>query len=184
MTMAKQTPKKSNVSYGWNLRWGTQRASNWWMSRNSRHTAVAEWFIDSHEAILQPEFLLMYWILAYAGQKLLKVVVHHLCFSVWSVIFYHPYFSVWSQSCIDLRTIVSLFAAQSGAVEAESKVPSVENPGLKVLRLKPGESRCKAMHATPTARNFFLANFYLPGRSIHLHFFPKPLPSFSRANCG
>ena len=136
MTMAKQTPKKSNVSYGWNLRWGTQRASNWWMSRNSRHTAVAEWFIDSHEAILQPEFLLMYWILAYAGQKLLKVVVHHLCFSVWSVIFYHPYFSVWSQSCIDLRTIVSLFAAQSGAVEAESKVPSVENPGLKVLRLK------------------------------------------------
>ena len=39
------------------------------------------------------------------------------------------------------------------------------------------------MHATLTARDFFLANF-LPLQSLHLHFFPEPLPISSCVSCG
>ena len=47
---------------------------------------------------------------------------------------------------------------------------------LKVLLLKPGVGQYKAIHATLTARNFFLANFYPSGPFICI--FSKPLPSF------
>lgn len=51
-----------------------------------------------------------------------------------------------------------------GTVVAEVKVPSVEKPGFsKVLLLKPGGGQNVSMHALPTARNFFLFDFYLPG---------------------
>jgi len=44
-----------------------------------------------------------------------------------------------------------------GAADTEIKVPSVENPELaNVLLLKPGVDENIAMHALPTARNFFL----------------------------
>ena len=43
----------------------------------------------------------------------------------------------------------------------------VRTQSLKVLPLKPGVGRCIALHATLTARDFFLANF------------SKPHPSFS-----
>ena len=43
-----------------------------------------------------------------------------------------------------------------GTVDAEIKVPSVENPQLmNVLPLKPGVSQNIAMYALLTARNFF-----------------------------
>ena len=57
---------------------------------------------------------------------------------------------------------------------------------LKVLPLKPGVGQYIATHATLTARNFFLANFYLSGPFTCI--FPKPLPSVCRvlavANAG
>ena len=52
-----------------------------------------------------------------------------------------------------------------------------------VLPLKPGVGQYVVIHATLTARDFFLTYFY-PFRSIHLHFFPKPLPIFSCVGCG
>ena len=51
---------------------------------------------------------------------------------------------------------------QWGAADAEIKVPPGENIELrlKVLPLKPGVDQYIAMHATFTARGFFLANSY------------------------
>ena len=48
-------------------------------------------------------------------------------------------------------------------MEAEIKVPSDENTELKGSFLKPGVGQYIAMHATLTARDFFLANFYPSG---------------------
>ena len=45
---------------------------------------------------------------------------------------------------------------------------------LMVLPLKPGVGQYMAMHATLTARNFFLVNFYLPVHS------PAFFPNLSR----
>ena len=53
---------------------------------------------------------------------------------------------------------------------------------LKVLLLKPGVGQYIAMHATLTARDFFLANFY--PSSPFTCIFSKPLPSFSCVSCG
>ena len=69
-----------------------------------------------------------------------------------------------------------------GPADVEIKVPSVENQSSKILSLKPGVGHHTVMHATLTARDLFLAVF--SSRSIHLHFSPKPLPSFSCVNCG
>ena len=52
---------------------------------------------------------------------------------------------------------------QSGAAGAEIKVPSGENKSLNVLPLKPGAGRYIAIHATLTARDFFLAYLYPSG---------------------
>ena len=48
---------------------------------------------------------------------------------------------------------------------------------LNVLPLKPGLGQYIAIHATLTARDFFLAYFYPSGPFICI--FPKPLPIFS-----
>ena len=48
---------------------------------------------------------------------------------------------------------------------------------LKVLPFKPGVGQYIAMHATLTARDFFLANFYRSGPFTCI--FPKVLPSVS-----
>ena len=53
----------------------------------------------------------------------------------------------------------------------------VRTQSLNVLPLKPGVGQYIAIHATLTARDFFLAYFY-PSLSSHLHFFPKPPPVF------
>ena len=46
------------------------------------------------------------------------------------------------------------------AVLRTLKTHLVRTQSLKVLRLKPGAGPYMAKHATPTARDFFLANFY------------------------
>ena len=58
----------------------------------------------------------------------------------------------------------------------------VRTQSLNVLPLKPGVGQYIAIHATLTARDFFLAYFY---PSVHSPaFFPKPLPIFSCVGCG
>ena len=64
---------------------------------------------------------------------------------------------------------------QWGAADAGIKVPSVENTELKVLPLKPGVGQYIAIHATLTARDFFLANFYPSSPFIYI---------FSKVSCG
>ena len=68
---------------------------------------------------------------------------------------------------------------QSCTADAEISVPSVENPELtNVLPLKPGVGQNIAVHASPTARNFFHV-LILPSRSIYLNFFAQNyLPTF------
>ena len=59
--------------------------------------------------------------------------------------------------------------------DADIKVPSVENPELTdILPLKTGVSHNITMHASLTARNFFLVQKCLPSRSIHRHFLFSP----------
>ena len=48
---------------------------------------------------------------------------------------------------------------------------------LNVLPFKPGAGPCIAMHVTPTARDFFLANYYPSGPFTCI--FSNPLPFFS-----
>ena len=57
----------------------------------------------------------------------------------------------------------------------------IRTQSLKVLPLKPGVGQYRAMHATLTAGDFFLANFY--PSSPFTCIFPKPLPSFSCVSC-
>ena len=67
-----------------------------------------------------------------------------------------------------------------GISDAEIKVPSVENPGLKV---SPSEGQYKAMQATPTVRNFFPATLDFPGPFTFISF-PSFSQFFSYVSCG
>ena len=62
------------------------------------------------------------------------------------------------------------------------KTHLLRTQSLKVFPLKPGVGPYIAIHATLTARDFFLANFYLSGPFTCI--FPKPLPIFSCVGCG
>ena len=79
--------------------------------------------------------------------------------------------------CISCKEALSLayFTPQWGAADAEIKVPSGENTELKRSPFKVGVGQYIAIHATLTARDFFLAST-LPVHSPA--FFPKPLPIF------
>ena len=55
---------------------------------------------------------------------------------------------------------VTVSTLQWGAVDTEIKVPSGKNTELKFLPLKPGVDQYITIHATLTARDFFLARFY------------------------
>ena len=46
----------------------------------------------------------------------------------------------------------------------------------------PGVGQNIAMHASPTARDFFLSKFYLP--ALFVYIFLKPLPGISCVSCG
>ena len=63
-----------------------------------------------------------------------------------------------------------------GAADAEIKVPSGENTELKHFPLKPGVGQYIAIHATLTARDFFLPYFYLSGPFTCI--FSKTSPDF------
>ena len=65
---------------------------------------------------------------------------------------------------------------QWGAADAEIKVPSGENTELKRSPLKPGIGQSIAIHATLTARDFFLAYFYPSGPFTCI--FSKTSPDF------
>ena len=58
----------------------------------------------------------------------------------------------------------------------------VRTQSLNVLPLKPGVGLYLAIHATLTARDFFLAYFYPPGPFTCI--FSKTSPDFSCVGCG
>ena len=92
-------------------------------------------------------------------------------------------------SSIDAYNIVAnhssrpVASPQWGAADAELKSHLLRTQSLNVLPLKPVVGQYIAIHATLTARDFFLANFYPAGPFICI-FCPKPLPSFSCVSCG
>ena len=99
----------------------------------------------------------------------------------------------WALNCVltydgvsFLRRTVSLRPApQWGAADAEIKVPSRENTELERSPFKAWSRSVIAIHATFTARDFFLANFYPSGPFTCI--FPKPLlifPVLPVANTG
>ena len=65
-----------------------------------------------------------------------------------------------------------------GAMDAEIKVPSVENTELEGSSFKAGVDQYIAIHATLTALLISVLPVHSPA------FFPKPLPSFSCVSCG
>ena len=67
------------------------------------------------------------------------------------------WFTVEGQMLYKSSLLCSVYNSTVGTVPTEIKAPSAENPELtNVLPLKPGVSQNMAMHALPTARNFFL----------------------------
>ena len=71
---------------------------------------------------------------------------------------------------------------QQGAADAETKVPSGENTEPKHSPFK-AWSRSVYNHTCYAYCQGFFPYLFLPLRSIHLHFFPKPVPSFSCVGC-
>ena len=70
----------------------------------------------------------------------------------------------WKRTSIHL--LVTLCTTpQWGAADAEIKVPSGENTELKRSPFKVWSRSVYTIHATLTANDFFLANFYLPVHS-------------------
>ena len=66
---------------------------------------------------------------------------------------------------------------QWGTADAEIKVSSAETPErLKVLPLKPGEGQNIDMRTSPTARNFFISDFYTTSGPFKKLFFPQTSP--------
>ena len=75
------------------------------------------------------------------------------------------------------------FAPQWGAADAEIKVPSGENTELKRSPFKAwSRSIYLDIHATLTARDFFLAYFYPYGPFTCI--LSKTSPNFSCVGCG
>ena len=76
---------------------------------------------------------------------------------------------------------------RSGELRTQKlKFHLLRTQSLKVLSLKPGVGQYIAIHATLTARDFFLCQF-LPFRFIHLHFFQnlsRVFPVLAAANTG
>ena len=82
-----------------------------------------------------------------------------------------------------LRWVSSTSCPRSGELRTQKlKSRLMRTQSLKVLLLKPGVGQYIAMHATLTARDFLLANFYSSGPLNSI--FSKPLPSFSCVSCG
>ena len=81
------------------------------------------------------------------------------------------------RSALEGPLSIRLFSFSSGELRTQKlKSHLVRTQSLNVLPLKHGVGQYIAMHAALTARDFFLAYFYLPVHSPA--FFPKPLPVF------
>ena len=105
---------------------------------------------------------------------------------------YHPFAYTWHHgtmthfSCICHLAIklCCTVCLRSGVVRTQKlKTHLLRTQSSKVLAFKPGAGQYIAMHATPTARDFFLANVY-PSGPFTCIFFPKSLPSFFCVSCG
>ena len=82
----------------------------------------------------------------------------------------HPNIFLWGiESAVNFDSVED---PRSGELRMQKlKSHLVRTQSLNVLPLKPGVGQCIAIHATFTARDFFLACLFLHFRSIHLHFF-------------
>ena len=96
-----------------------------------------------------------------------------------------------SVHCLRLKDVCVcvcfLFAPRSGELRTQKlKSHLMRTQSLKLLPLKPGVGQYIAMHATLTARDFFLANFYPSNPFTYIFFFflPKPLLIFPCVSCG
>ena len=92
---------------------------------------------------------------------------------LWSVIFTEP---TWFYSPVD-KLRISLVFPRSGELRTQKlKSHLVRTQSLNVLPLKPGVGQYIAIHATLTARDFFLAYFYTSGPFTCI--FSKTSPDF------
>ena len=107
--------------------------------------------------------------------------------------------SVYSHTCyaycqgflpclfLHFRSIHLHFFPRSGELRTQKlKSHLVRTQRLNVLPLKPGVGQYMAIHATLTARDFFLAKFYSSGlfTSCFFLFFPNTFPEFFCVDCG
>ena len=95
---------------------------------------------------------------------------------------------VWNhQACTERATFpaqIILRTPRSGELRAQKlKSHLVRTQSLNVLPLKPGEGQYIAVHATLTARDFFLAYFY-PSDPFTRIFFKACPDFFSCVGCG
>ena len=97
------------------------------------------------------------------------------------------YVGAYAQTCFNECVYVnclnstpnSMCILRSGVLWTQKlKVHLLRIQSSKALSLKPGVGQYIAMHASPTARDFFLANSILPVRSPAFFFSPKLLPIF------
>ena len=85
---------------------------------------------------------------------------------------------------INTAVVVAAAFSRSGELRAQKlKSHLSKTQSLKVLPLKPWLGQYVAIHATLTASDFLLANFY-PSGPLTCIFFSKPLRSYSRVSSG
>ena len=85
----------------------------------------------------------------------------------------HHTYNLMTSKCFVNHIIQTPYSEEQQMQKVKSHV--VRTQSLNTLPLKPGVGQYIATHATLTARDFFLANFYPSGPIICI-FFPKPLP--------
>ena len=84
---------------------------------------------------------------------------------------------------ISIFYISIVYSPRSGELRTQKlKSHLVRTQSLNVLPLKPGVGQCIAIHATLTARDFFLAYFYPSGPFACI--FSKTSPDFCCVGCG
>ena len=94
--------------------------------------------------------------------------VQHVCFCAIISTCFFGFLRIGNETCSP--------PPQWGAADAETKVPSGENTGLKPSPFK-AWSWSVCSHTCYAYCQEFLPSLFLPFQSIHLHF-PKPLPIF------
>ena len=94
------------------------------------------------------------------------------------MLFYHVFvylFVCLFSICLFVCLFICVLVSRSGELRTQKLISHlVRTQSLNVLPLKPGVGQYIAIHATLTARDFFLAYFYLSGPFTCI--FCKPLP--------